>query len=141
MKTDPPTVVLGAPRGDRIELAVHSRAYPGGLRVYDHDWLNVEVVARTAARSWRFMMYLRAEDMARFAAELADLRAGRATAAQYDSPDGWLEVDVDAHTIRARAREGHTEKVVALHEALDADALAQLAEAVAAVAAAYPVRR
>lgn len=140
--SDVPTVRLGVAGADHLELRVHSRAYPGGLRLFDDNWLNVEAVARTAARSWRFLMYLRAEDFACFAEQLAALCAGGAQAA-FESVDGWLDVRVvragEVFGLEVYAREGHTEKVVRFDGSLDATALADLARAVGAVAGAYPV--
>lgn len=138
------SVLLGAADADHVELRVHSRAYPGGLRTFDDNWLNVEAVASTTARSWRFLLYLRAEDMVRFAEQLAALVASGAPAA-FESVDGWLDVrvarDGDAFALDVYAREGHTEKSVTFSAALAAPALAELARAVSAVAAAYPVMR
>jgi hypothetical protein len=137
-------VLLGTPDGEHLELRVHSRAYPGGLRLFDDNWLNVEAVARTTERSWRFLLYLRTEDMVRFAEQLAALIAGGAPAA-FESVDGWLDVrvgrDADVFALDVYAREGHTEKVTRFSAVLEAPALADLASAVGAVATAYPVVR
>ena len=143
--SDVVAVSLGVPDGDHLELRVHSRAYPGGLRVFDDNWLNVEAVACTAARSWRFLLYLRAEDFAGFAEQLQALVAGRAPRAAFDSVDGWLAVGVaaagDDYALDAYAREAHTEKSVTFGARLDAAALAELARAIGGIAAAYPVVR
>lgn len=141
--TDVVRVLLGDPAGDRIELRVHSRAHPGGLRVYDHNWLNVEAVAKTAARSWRFLMYLRAEDFVTFADRLAAFAAGSSDEVEFESVDGWLDVTVqrgkETCALEAYAREGHTEKAARLRTDLDPVAVTQLTDQVRAVADAYPV--
>ena len=137
-------VMLGRPDGDHVRLTVVSYAHPGGLHVFDHNWLFAEVVARTTARAMRCHAFLRAEDFAAWGGDLRALLAGEESRAELAPVDPWVAVDVEDaedgdYQLAVRARDGGSEKTVQFAARLDRVEVETLSEQVSAVARRFPV--
>ena len=85
---------LGHVEGEQVQVQVISRAYPGGLGIFDDNWLNVQIHARVSPKSFRFGAFLRARSFAVFAQELQGLAAGDCARALFESRDPWLWVEL-----------------------------------------------
>jgi len=135
-------IVLGDEAGDHLRLAVTSYAHPGGLHVYDHNWLFSEVGMRTAARAFRCHAFLRTADFAGFAEGLQAVLSGEAGRAEFMPDDPWVTVCVVAEAagfgVEVTARDGGSERVTGFRYAVDRSQLEELASDIHAVAARFP---
>ena len=84
-----PTICLGEPAGAHVLVEWLARAHPGGLGEL-HGWVLADVRVAARARRWRYDAFLRPEEFARFAAELAALRAGASARAALAPRDPWV---------------------------------------------------
>ena len=141
--TGPLRIRLDAEQGGHVEAVVWSRAHPGGLAVFDHNWLFAELVARTAPPRFKCHAFLRTGDFVRFAAALAELRDGGRDTARFAPHDPWLWIAVErnggGYVAQLRLRDGGSERAVACTATLRQAELEQFTAAVTAVADRFPV--
>ena len=141
-------------RGDRIEfpggveLRFTSRAYAGGRRPFDHDWLHAELVvrdqptqpqpsgSRESSSGFRCSAFLRADDIAKFASVLAaGARSGR-----FAPTEPYLVVEFDGDQFAITAREVGTQRVVRRRVSWREAERQRVAEQVQSVASTWPPR-
>ena len=139
-----PELVLGPAGGDQMWVRPGTRSYAGGLAVFDHNWLSTEVIAKTAARSWKFHAFLRTDDFAQFHRGLTELCAGQQQLARFNPEDPWLTVAVHTASstgfrVEVRARQEGSEKAIAYAYELDRPGLERLTEDVRTVVDRFPV--
>ncbi|MEM7199528.1 MAG: hypothetical protein AAF628_04640 [Planctomycetota bacterium] len=116
--TEAAVLVLGRDEAAAVEVRVWSRAHPGGLGVFDDNWLFAQIAVRggaaararatgatetgaratgatvTAAPRFRYHAFLRTSDFGRFAERLTRLRDGATARARFWPRDPWLAVVV-----------------------------------------------
>ncbi len=136
-------VAVVADDGRGFEVRLWSRAHPGGLGIFDDDWLNTEIVVHGGA-PWRYQAFLRAGDVVAFAGQMAEVVAGRAREAAFAPRDPWLAVQANVEPAGVRldvfAHEFDSERQRRFAITITRDAFAVAAEGFARLAAAFPVR-
>ncbi len=140
----PVRLELGAAPAARCRIAVWGRAHPGGLAVFDDNWLNTEVAVAGVERGWRYHAFLRAGDFARLAGELRALEDGSLERAAFEPRDPWVafwlwRADGGAQG-RARLRDGGSERGAEFGLRLDDAALGCLRRQVEGVTSLLPPR-
>lgn len=127
---------LGPAGGDGMRVQVLSRAHPGGLGTL-RGWLLARIDARDARGPWRADVFLRADELVRFADQLEELRAGARVEARWSPRDPWVAGEVtrlgDRHAFAFRARTRTSSRVASVVWHADAEAVRVLADAVAAI--------
>ncbi|PKV90809.1 hypothetical protein ATK30_1560 [Amycolatopsis echigonensis] len=139
------TVTFGAPRGDRLVIAVHGRMHPGADDFWDGNWLVSPIEIVSGGFTARLDAGLRANELREFRQQLAACPESGGSA-RLTSLEDWLDLTV---TVAADGRVEAEGVAVADHSSgnrllfrLEELEYAQLAEVVAGLTAiekAYPV--
>ncbi len=122
-----------------VQLRVTGRAYPGGRRPFDHDWLHAELIvaAREADRGFRCSALFRADSFGEFA-ELC--RDPEQLTIGFAPTEPFVVLEIRGAVVSLTARDVGTERVVLRSEPIDGPGRAALAEQFGAVAARFPPR-
>ena len=122
-----------------IQVRVTSRAYPGGLRPFDHDWLHAELIvaARDSERGFRCSAFLRAGPFGEFASACADPEQ---KTVRFAPNEPYVALELCAGQARVIAREVGSARVVRRSESIAGAARAALADQFAAGADRFPSR-
>ena len=138
------SVLFGEVEHEFVRVDVLTRAHPGGLGLFDGNWLNAQLDLSTERRRWRAPALLRADDFARLSRELGEVLAGARDEARFRPRDPWLvfgiQRDDSGFQAEVGARDGHFPGADSFTWHLGRERLQALAGSVAAVVAAFEVR-
>ena len=93
---NPRELLLGDRDADHLVLRPLRRAHPESTEFWEANWLKVDVAVRAGAFHGAFEADLRADELERFAEQLAALEGDGQGAAALQSMEGWVSLRLTA---------------------------------------------
>jgi hypothetical protein len=85
-------ITIGADRGEFLKLSLNGRSHPDCDDYWDGNWLSASIVIRAGGFRGSIEGDIRAEELAAFYGQLAQLQDSLQGVAEFDTLEDWLSI-------------------------------------------------